>query len=374
MKIATLAIHSTHGWSELGTDALAPGLNVFHGASTTGKTTLADLATHALYGRRFMPAPSADAHSHAPQGEVVVDCRGKHFRLRRSHDATAGERLTVAALDQSAVDQETVRRLVACLSPTILRPLFAVNFRETPPIEWLLSPEFSQEFRAAPWRLKWAPPSVDEELRPIYARLRALETDMKSLVRRLGTDDEQAATDQKTRAHKRNRRASHFLAQLTDGELQRLQLNSESGEARVVTRDGDSLPVASLWSTQRDQVYLSLCLALVSALHRHGARLPLVLDEPFARLDAKSSAALVEVLGEFCDRGHQVLVFTARDEVAERTAAMGAKVCTMQSLREEHAEHVAETIDETIEQPVEDARRRTRRRVKTTRLKHREAG
>ena len=115
MKIATLAIHATNGWPELGTDALAPGLNVFHGPSSSGKTTLADLATHALYGRRFASGLPDGEHTATPHGEVVVDNRGKNYRLRRSHDAAAGERLTVAALDQSAVDQETVRKLVACL-------------------------------------------------------------------------------------------------------------------------------------------------------------------------------------------------------------------------------------------------------------------
>ncbi len=298
MKIAGLRIHSTNGWPGLGTDALAPGLNVFLGPSASGKTTLADLATHALYGRRFTPENPA-GESAAPQGEVVVDHRGKHYRLRRAHDVTAGARLTVAALDQSAVDHDTVRQLVACLSPELLRPLFAVDFRESPRLDWLLSPEFAHEFRAALWRLKWAPPTVESELRPIYARLRALETKVATLVRGLGTDEARSAADAKAQARTRKRRASYFLARLTNGELVRLRLDSR-GEPRVVTATGESILVESLWSTQRDQVYLSVCLSLVAALGRHGARLPLVLDEPFARMDAQSGAALVEVLGGFC--------------------------------------------------------------------------
>ncbi len=218
----------------------------------------------------------------------TVESRGRQFRLRRSHDETAGERLTVAAVDHSAVDEDTVRQLVACLSPSLLRPLFAVSFRETPRLEWLLSPEFSHEFRAALWRLKWAPPTVEAELRPIYARLRSLETEVATLVRGLGSEESRATAAAKTRSRTRNRRASHFLAQLTDGELVRLQLGEATGEAQVVTRAGDSIAVDSLWSTQRDQVYLSLCLALVCRVGATRARLPLVLDEPFARMDARS--------------------------------------------------------------------------------------
>jgi energy-coupling factor transporter ATP-binding protein EcfA2 len=366
MRIATLALHANHDWPELGTDALAPGLNVIHGPSASGKTTLADLVTHALYGRRFVAAATAE-QAVAPQGEIVLENRGRQFRLRRSHDEAAGERLTVAALDHSAVDEDTVRQLVACLSPSLLRPLCAVSFRETPRLDWLLSPEFSHEFRAALWRLKWAPPTVQAELRPLYARLRALETEVATLVRGLGSDESRAAAANQTRARTRNRRASHFLARLTEGELVRLQLGDATGVAQVVTKSGDLLSVDALWSTQRDQVYLSLCLALISALGRHGARLPLVLDEPFARMDARSSAAMVDVLHAFAARGQQVLVFTAEREAAERCASLGANVVDMQSLRSEH-------MANNMPQAAEVATRQVRRRVKPTRLKHREAG
>ena len=323
-----------HGWPELGTDALAPGLNVFHGPSASGKTTLADLVTHALYGRRFVAGSHRRRTAVAPQGEVVVDNRGRQYRLRRSHDEAAGERLTVAALDHSAVDQDTVRQLVACLSPSLLRPLFAVSFRESPRLDWLLSPEFSHEFRAALWRLKWAPPTVEAELRPIYARLRALETEVATLVRGLGSEESRAAADAKTRARTRNRRASHFLAQLTDGELLRLRLGDATGAAHVVTRDGDSLAVESLWSTQRDQVYLSLCLALVSALRSArssaaaGARRAIRSLGRASVGGARGSARRISAIA-----GIRCSSSRLEREAAERFAALGANVLEMQSLR-----------------------------------------
>ena len=112
---------------------------------------------------------------------------------------------------------------------------------------------------------------------------------------------------------------------------------------------------------------MSMCLALVSALRRHGVRLPLVLDEPFARLDAKASAALVATLSDFCDRGQQVLLFTAQEEAAERSAAAGANVLTMQAIR------VVRGVAGKPE-TVEVIPRRVRRRVKVSERKHREAG
>ena len=91
-------------------------------------------------------------------------------------------------------------------------------------------------------------------------------------------------------------------------------------------------------AAQRDQVYLSLCLALLSAASRHGVWLPLVLDDPFERLDARATAALAAVLEGFSRQGHQVLVFTRRKEAAERLAAVGAEVHDMMSLRQPPAD------------------------------------
>jgi ABC-type Mn2+/Zn2+ transport system ATPase subunit len=76
--------------------------------------------------------------------------------------------------------------------------------------------------------------------------------------------------------------------------------------------------LAALSATERDQVYLSICLALVSTCAERGVQLPLVLDEPFVRFDGRQSYRLAAVLDEFGRRGHQVLVFTARQEAVER--------------------------------------------------------
>jgi hypothetical protein len=118
--------------------------------------------------------------------------------------------------------------------------------------------------------------------------------------------------------------ASDLLAQLTDGGLVRLTLAEHNGRACVVNRAGETVPADSLAASERDQVYLSLCLALLSAAGRQGVCLPLVLDEPFERLDARGTAALAAVLDDFARQGHQVLVFTGQQSAAARLASMGA--------------------------------------------------
>jgi len=121
-------------------------------------------------------------------------------------------------------------------------------------------------------------------------------------------------------------RASDFLAQLTDGRLVQLVLIDGGRRACVLSHAGVTAPVDSLSPAERGQVYLSLCLALLSAASRQSVWLPLVLDEPFTRLDARGTAALAAVLSDFCRQGHQVIVFTGEQAGTERMAAVGAQM------------------------------------------------
>ncbi len=129
-------------------------------------------------------------------------------------------------------------------------------------------------------------------------------------------------------------RASDFLAQLTNGEIGRLMPVNHGRGLCVVNHQGETVSPDSLTAAQRDQIYISLCLALLSAAGQHGVWLPLVLDEPFERLDGRDTAALAAVLDGFSRQGHQVLVFTRQREAAERLAAIGADMHDMIDLRQ----------------------------------------
>jgi hypothetical protein len=132
-------------------------------------------------------------------------------------------------------------------------------------------------------------------------------------------------------------RASDFLAQLTDGELVRLTLVEQGRRACVLNRAGQTLRVESLTAAERDLVYVSLCLALLSAARRRGVLLPLVLDEPFERLHERGTAALAAVLDDFSRQGHQVVVFTGQQAAADRLASVGAALSDIVVLRQRPA-------------------------------------
>jgi hypothetical protein len=65
----------------------------------------------------------------------------------------------------------------------------------------------------------------------------------------------------------------------------------------------------------REQLFVSLRLALVSAYARRGIHLPMILDDVFVNFDAGRTKTAVAVLRDFAKQGHQLLVFTCHEHV-----------------------------------------------------------
>ena len=81
--------------------------------------------------------------------------------------------------------------------------------------------------------------------------------------------------------------------------------------------DGKVLAAESLSRGTREQIFLSLRLALVDSYALRGVVLPLVLDDVLVNFDTHRARAAAEVLQEFADAGHQVLVFTCHEHVMQ---------------------------------------------------------
>ena len=119
--------------------------------------------------------------------------------------------------------------------------------------------------------------------------------------------------------------ASDLLRRLTDGDLLKLTIDGDRSLS-VHHRRGERLAWQQLGSGGREQVYLSLCLALVAAYARRGTRLPLILNDAFANIDNPGVAAAAAVLRDFCQQGHQVLLFTRHQHVADRFRSLDVAV------------------------------------------------
>ncbi len=112
------------------------------------------------------------------------------------------------------------------------------------------------------------------------------------------------------------REAVVLLRQLTDGELQQMTLSSQQ-TLSIYNRGGECLSYEQLSTGARDQVYLSLCLALAAVYGRRGTHLPLILNDAFANIDARGVRAAANVLRDFARDGQQVFLFTRHQHVVD---------------------------------------------------------
>ena len=105
------------------------------------------------------------------------------------------------------------------------------------------------------------------------------------------------------------------MAKLTDGKYTRIWTPLAHDILFVDTADGQPLSVQVLSRGTREQLFVSLRLALVAAYARRGIHLPMILDDVFVNFDAGRTRTACAVLREFAKQGHQLLVFTCHEHV-----------------------------------------------------------
>jgi uncharacterized protein YhaN len=111
--------------------------------------------------------------------------------------------------------------------------------------------------------------------------------------------------------------ASGYLSRLTCGRYRRVWTPLGEDSLRVDDAEGNPLMVESLSRGTREQLFLALRLALAASYARRGAPLPLVLDDVLVNFDADRARAAAELLRDFAEAGHQLLVFTCHEHIFE---------------------------------------------------------
>ncbi len=109
--------------------------------------------------------------------------------------------------------------------------------------------------------------------------------------------------------------ASGYLDRLTQGRYHRVWTPLGEHALRVDDAEGHSLPVEVLSRGTREQLFLSLRLALANSYARRGAPLPLILDDVLVNFDAERAKAAAAVLRDFAAAGHQLLIFTCHEHI-----------------------------------------------------------
>ena len=138
-------------------------------------------------------------------------------------------------------------------------------------------------------------------------------------------------TYEKQRQPETLQEASGYLDRLTQGRYCRVWTPLGENVLRVDDAEGHSLPVEALSRGTREQLFLSLRLALTSCYARRGATLPLVLDDVLVNFDADRAKAAATVLRDFAAAGHQLLVFTCHEHILRLFKALRAPVSQLPS-------------------------------------------
>lgn len=111
------------------------------------------------------------------------------------------------------------------------------------------------------------------------------------------------------------RAASRYMQQLTEGAYQRVWTPLDAQVLRIDDAEGRTLHISQLSRGTREQLYLSLRLALVRLYAQRGVELPLVLDDVLVNFDAQRARAAANLLRDFAHEGHQVFVFTCHEHL-----------------------------------------------------------
>jgi len=129
-----------------------------------------------------------------------------------------------------------------------------------------------------------------------------------------------------TRQPQTLQQASQYLAQMTGGRYRRVWTPLSEPVLRVDDSTGVAHAVENLSRGVREQLFLCLRLSLAGGYAQRGIRLPLLLDDVLVNFDRRRAEAAAGVLNAFAQTGHQVLVFTCHDHLAEVFAAQGVPI------------------------------------------------
>jgi uncharacterized protein YhaN len=120
--------------------------------------------------------------------------------------------------------------------------------------------------------------------------------------------------------------ASRYLERMTEGRYRRVWTPLGENALRVDDDQQRSLPIELLSTGAREQLFLALRLALITRYARDGKALPLVLDDVLVNFDARRARAAAATILEFASSGHQLLLFTCHEHIAEMFHALECDV------------------------------------------------
>lgn len=121
------------------------------------------------------------------------------------------------------------------------------------------------------------------------------------------------------------RHAASILRTMTHSQHSRLRI-AQDGQLWVDDGHQQWIAYEQLSRGTRDQVYLSLCLALAETYRHQGIELPLLLNDIFVNIDSDRARDTATALEAFAQRGHQLIVFTRHEHILQLFRPMQARL------------------------------------------------
>ncbi len=133
-------------------------------------------------------------------------------------------------------------------------------------------------------------------------------------------------TYEQTRQPETLQEATRYLRRLTQEHYRRVWTPLDEDVLVLDDADGRAVPVELLSRGTREQLFLSLRLALADSYGRRGVLLPMILDDVLVNFDAQRAKAAAGAVRDFSAAGHQVFVFTCHEHIAKLFQALRVEV------------------------------------------------
>ncbi|MDR3232713.1 MAG: AAA family ATPase [Planctomycetaceae bacterium] len=127
--------------------------------------------------------------------------------------------------------------------------------------------------------------------------------------------DEIRASYERDRQPRTLAEASELLKRLTVGRYQRIWTPLGEETLLLDDADGRTFDVVQLSRGTREQLFITLRLALASEFARHGSILPLILDDVLVNFDSYRALEAAKLLLEVAETGRQILLFTCHEHI-----------------------------------------------------------
>ncbi|MBC7354239.1 MAG: hypothetical protein H5U08_17930, partial [Thermogutta sp.] len=127
------------------------------------------------------------------------------------------------------------------------------------------------------------------------------------------------------------RKASRFLEAMTEGRYRRVWTPLAERVLLAEDHSGNLRRVDELSRGTREQLFLSLRLALASDWSARGVQLPLILDDVLVNFDEERVRAACRTLAEFAGPRQQILLLTCHEHITNVCHELGIPVTDLMS-------------------------------------------